>query len=466
MVYGDSMDANIDKKVVLLITTMSSFLAPFMGSSVFIGLPSIGKELSMDVVTLSWVSTAYLLAAAMFLVPFGKIADICGRKKIFEYGISIDIIASLLLVFAFSEMELIALRVMQGIGAAMIFGTGVAILTSVYPPGERGKALGINVAGVYAGLSLGPLIGGFLTHQFGWRSIFLSYVPLELLIIVLVPWKVKGEWADAKGEKLDSTGSVIYGFSLAAMMCGFSLLPGMQGAWLVLAGIISLAFFVIWETKVKAPVLDMNLFRKNPAFMFSILAALINYSATFAVGFFMSLYLQSIKGLDPQAAGALLVAQPVVMVVFSPLAGRLSDKIEPRIVASAGTAFTTAGLLLLSFLNASASIGYIVASLAVLGFGFALFSSPNTNAVMSAVEKRFYGVASATLGTMRLTGQMLSMGIATLIVAVYMGNVQITPENYPVFLRGVQAAFIVFAAFCFIGIFVSLARGKVHTPAG
>ncbi len=456
------MNNTVNKKVVLLVTTLSSFLAPFMGSSVFIGLPTIGKEFSMDVVTLSWVSTAYILAAAMFLVPFGKIADIYGRKKIFKYGISIDIIASLLIVFSSNETELIALRVLQGIGAAMIFGTGVAILTSTYPPGERGKALGINVAGVYLGLSLGPVIGGFLTQYFGWRSIFLSYIPLELIIIVLVFWKVNGEWADAKGEKLDSMGSAVYGFSLAAMMYGFSLLPGISGAELILASIIGLAVFVNWETKVKAPVLDMNLFRKNPVFTFSILAALINYSATFAVGFFMSLYLQNVKGFDPQAAGLILVAQPAVMAVFSPLAGRLSDKIEPRIVSSAGMAFTTAGLLLLGFLNEATSIEYIIACLIILGFGFALFSSPNTNAVMSSVEKRFYGVASATLGTMRLTGQMLSMGIATLIVAVYLGNVQITPEYYPVFLRSVNAAFMVFAAFCFIGIFASLARGKIR----
>lgn len=456
------MNNTVNKKVVLLVTTLSSFLAPFMGSSIFIGLPTIGKEFSMDVVTLSWVSTAYILAAAMFLVPFGKIADIYGRKKIFKYGISIDIIASLLIVFSSNEMELIALRVLQGIGAAMIFGTGVAILTSTYPPAERGKALGINVAGVYLGLSLGPVIGGFLTQYFGWRSIFLSYIPLELIIIVLVFWKVNEEWADAKGETLDYMGSTVYGFSLAAMMYGFALLPGMPGAELILASIIGLAVFVNLEMKVKAPVLDMNLFRKNPVFTFSILAALINYSATFAVAFFMSLYLQNVKGFNPQDAGLILVAQPVVMAVFSPLAGRLSDKIEPRIVSSAGMAFTTAGLLLLSFLNAATSIEYITASLIILGFGFALFSSPNTNAVMSAVDKRFYGVASATLGTMRLTGQMLSMGIATLIVAVYLGNVQITPEYYPVFLKSVKAAFMVFAALCFIGIFASLARGKIR----
>lgn len=456
------MNNTANKNIVLLVTTLSSFLAPFMGSSVFIGLPSIEKEFSMDVVMLSWVSTAYLLAAAMFLVPFGKIADIYGRKKIFRYGIIIDIIASLLIVFSSNEMELIFLRVVQGIGAAMIFGTSIAILTSVYPPGERGKALGITIAGVYLGLSLGPVIGGFLTQNFGWRSIFISYIPLELIITVLIFLKVNGEWADAKGEKLDYIGSAFYGCSLAAMMYGFSLLPGITGVELIFASIIGLAVFVKWEMKVKIPVLDMNLFRKNLVFTLSILAALINYSATFAVSFFLSLYLQNVKGLDPEAAGLILVAQPVVMAVFSPFAGRLSDKIEPRIVASAGMAFTTIGLVLLSFLNASTAIEYITASLIILGFGFALFSSPNTNAVMSSVEKKFYGVASATLGTMRLTGQMLSMGIATLIVAVYIGNVQITPEYYPLFLKSENVAFMVFAVFCFIGIFASLARGKVR----
>ena len=456
------MNNIVNKNIVLLITTMSSFLAPFMGSSVFIGLPSIGKEFSMDVVMLSWVSTAYLLAAAMFLVPFGKIADIYGRKKIFQYGIIIDIIASILLVFSFNEMELIALRVMQGIGAAMIFGTGMAILTSVYPPGERGKALGINVAGVYLGLSLGPVVSGFLTQHFGWRSIFASYLPLELIIIALIFLKMNGEWADAKGEKLDIVGSAVYGFSLAAMMYGFSILPTIQGTQLIIVSIIGLVAFVKWETTTRYPVLDMNLFLKNMVFTFSMIAALINYSATFAVAFFMSLYLQNIKGFDPQTAGLILVAQPVVMAAFSPVAGRLSDRIEPRVVASAGMSFTTAGLLLLSFLNVATAVEYIVASLIVIGFGFALFSSPNVNAVMSSVEKKFYGVASATLGTMRLTGQMLSMGIATLIVAVYLGNVQITPVYYPVFLKSMNAAFLVFAGFCFLGIFASLARGKVR----
>ncbi len=456
------MNNPVNKKIVLIITTMSSFLAPFMSSSVFIGLPSIGNDFSMDVVLLSWVSLSYLLAAAMFLVPFGKIADIYGRKKIFKYGITIDIIASLLLAFSFNETELIILRIFQGMGAAMIFGTSVAILTSVYPPGERGKALGITVAGVYLGLSLGPVIGGFLTQYFGWRSIFLSYVPLEFIIIVLTFWKLEGEWADAKGEKLDVIGSVIYGFSLVALMYGFSVITDIQGILFILISITGLVVFVRWELKVKAPLLDMNLFRNNKAFTFSVLAALVNYSATFAVVFFLSFYLQDIKGLSPESAGLILVSQPIVMTVFSPLAGRLSDRIEPRTVASTGMASTTLGLFLFSFLNEKTAMEYIVASLIIIGFGFALFSSPNTNAVMSSVEKKFYGVASATLGTMRLTGQMLSTGFATLILTIYVGNVRIAPENYSLFLVSEKAAFIVFAAMCFAGIFASLARGKVR----
>jgi EmrB/QacA subfamily drug resistance transporter len=433
-----------------------------MGSSVFIGLPSIGEEFNMDVVLLSWVPLAYLLAAAIFLVPFGRIADIYGRKRIFKYGITIDIVASILLAFSFSETELILLRVVQGIGAAMIFGTSVAILTSVYPPQERGKALGITVAGVYSGLSLGPVVSGFLTQYFGWRSIFLSYVPLELIIIVLTLWKLEGEWADAKGEKLDVTGSAIYGFSLAALMYGFSTLTETYGALLILVSIIGLAAFVRWELKVKNPVLDMHLFRNNTVFSLSTLAALINYSATFAVAFFLTIYLQDVKGLSPQNASLIFVSQPIIMTIFSPVAGWLSDRVEPRVVASVGMAFTTLGLLLFSFLNEGTALGYVVVSLVIIGFGFALFSSPNTNAVMSSVEKRFYGVASATLGTMRLTGQMLSTGIATLILAIYVGKVRIAPENYFLYMRSEKIAFTVFAVLCFIGIFASFARGRIR----
>jgi EmrB/QacA subfamily drug resistance transporter len=456
------MEKRINRTSALLITASGSFLTPFMGSSVNVALPTIGREFAMDAILLSWVSTSYILTAAMFLVPMGRIADIYGRKKIFTLGILILTVFSLLSAVAASPWMLIAGRVLQGIGASMIFGTGVAILTSIFPAGERGKVLGINVTSVYLGLSLGPFIGGFLTEHGGWRSIFWVIVPLGLFVIGLTFWKLEGEWAEARGEKFDLGGSLLYGLTLLSIMYGFTHLPGAAGGGLILLGIGGLAAFVRWELKTASPVLNLNLFRKNRVFAFSNLAALIHYSATFGVGFLLSLYLQYVKGFNPSHAGSVLVCQPAMQAFFSPFAGRLSDRIEPRIVASIGMGFSAFGLLLLAFLTEKTNLGFIIVSLLLLGFGFALFSSPNTNAVMSSVEKKYYGVSSGTIGTMRLIGQMLSMGMATLLFAIYLGRVQITVESYPFFLKSARTAFLIFAFLCAGGIFASLARGKVR----
>jgi MFS family permease len=219
---------------------------------------------------------------------------------------------------------------------------------------------------------------------------------------------------------------------------------------------------VWWETRQKQPVLNISFFRNNTVFAFSNLAALINYSATFAVAFLLSLYLQYVKGFSPEHAGLILIAQPVIMVICSPIAGSLSDRIEPRIVASIGMALTTAGLVMLTFLSNVTSLQYVLISLVILGLGFGFFSSPNTNAVMGSVERKFYGVASGTLGTMRLTGQAFSMGMVLLLFALYIGRVQITPEYYPLFLKSMKIAFSISAALCFAGIFASIARGRTH----
>ena len=457
------MNNAVSKRSALVVATLTSFMTPFMGSSINIALPSIEKEFQIDAVLLSWVATSYLLAAAISLVPFGRLADIYGRKKIFTYGIVIFTISSFLSAISISAPMLILFRVFQGIGSAMIFATGIAILTSVFPPGERGKVLGINVAAVYIGLSLGPFLGGFLTQHFTWRSIFLVTIPLGLIIISLVLSKLKGEWADAKGEKFDLTGSMIYILAIIAVMYGISLLPAMRSLWLILFGLSGILAFVKWEMKIENPVFDLNLFRTNTVFAFSNLAALINYSATFAVAFLLSLYLQFIKELSPQSAGLILISQPIVQAVFSPFAGRLSDRIEPRIIASIGMTLSFIGLFLFTFLNENSTLQFIVANLILLGFGFALFSSPNTNAIMSSVEKRFYGLASGSVGTMRLLGMMISMGIATLIFAIFIGRVQITIEYYPVFIKSVKVAFIIFSILCFGGIFASLVRGRLRT---
>ncbi len=450
------------KAAVLLVATLASFLTPFMGSAVNIALPSIGRHFGMDAVSLSWVATAYLLAAAVFLVPFGKLGDIYGRKRVFTLGMIVYTVASLVLAVSPSAAMLIAFRAVQGIGSAMIFGTAVAMLTSVFPPQERGRALGLNVAAVYLGLSLGPFLGGVLTEHFGWRSVFWLNVPLGLMVIAAVFWKLKAEWAEARGEKFDLGGSLVYGAGLVALMYGFSLLPDLKGVWLIVAGVLGIAVFIWWETRARPPVLDMSLFRNNKPFALSNLAAFISYSATFAVTFLLSLYLQYVKDLTAQEAGLILVAQPAMQAAVSPLAGRISDRVAPRVIASAGMALTTVGLIMLVLVEQDTVTAFIVVTLVVLGLGFGLFSSPNTNAIMGAVEKRFYGVASGTLATMRLTGQMFSMGIAMLIISIFVGRVEIAPEYFDDLVASMQVAFIVFAALCFLGIFASLARDSAR----
>ncbi len=450
------------KKAVLLVSTITSFLTAFIGSSVNVALPSIESEFKIDAVTLAWISSSYLLTTAAFLLPLGRIADIKGRKKTFQLGLFIYTFFSLLSGFAFNTISLIVFRIIQGIGAAMIFGTGTAIITSVFPVGERGKAMGYLVSAVYLGLSFGPFFGGLLTQYLGWRSIFYLNVPFGIFIAYLMVAKLKEEWADAQGEKFDWVGSIVYIMALSFLMLGFSRIPKPEGIIFVVIAFLSLVIFSLWEKKTIAPILNVTLFTKNNVFAFSNLAALISYSATFAVGFLLSLYLQYVKGLPPRNAGFILALQPVMQAIFSSYAGKLSDRIEPRYVASFGMFLTTLGLFLLSLLNSATPLFIILIALIILGLGFAFFSSPNTNAIMSSVEPKFYGVASASVGTMRLVGQMLSIGFTTMFFSLKLGSSHISANTVPAFLNVVHIIFLLFAVICGLGIFASMARGNLE----
>jgi EmrB/QacA subfamily drug resistance transporter len=456
----DTKDSKAIRRSALIIASLNSFITPFMGSAVNIALPAIEKDLHVDAVLLTWVSTSYLLSLAVFLVPFGRLADIHGRKKIFILGMILFTISSILCAISRSIETLLFYRVLQGMGNAMVYSTGTAILVSVYPLNERGRVLGINIGAVYIGLSAGPFLGGMLTHYISWRSVFLSAVPLGVAILFLIFRWLKSEWADAKGEKFDLTGSFIYAIAIIAIILGMSSVTERRGYLLILMGLAFSFAFIKWELKERQPVFDVTLFRTNRVFAFSCLAALINYAATYAISFLMSLYLQDIKGFSSQTAGIVLVSQPLIQAGFSPLAGKISDRIEPRIVATLGMIISTIGLFLFVFLEQGTSLGYIIGCLLILGFGFALFSSPNTNAIMSSVEKRHLGIASGVIGTMRSLGMMVSMGISTVIFSLFIGRVQITPEQYPLLMKSIVVAFIIFTAFCFIGVFASMARGK------
>lgn len=453
-------EATVSRKAVLLVSTFAAFLTPFLGSAVNLALPSIGKDLHASAISLGWVISSFILSSAIFLLPFGRLADIIGRLKVFSTGISLFTFSTFLILFSHSVTSLIVLRIFQGISSAMIFGTSLAIITSLYQPGERGKALGINITATYLGLSCGPVIGGMLTQYFGWRSIFAFLVPFGIISLILINRKIKTEWSESTGEKFDWRGSVIYGISLSSFMFGFSRLPSLPGWILIIFGILMSFVFLFIEKKVSHPVFDINLFLRNRVFAFSGLAALINYSATSATGFFISLYLQYLKGLDAQTAGLIMISQPVSMMLLSPIAGRLSDKRNPGVIASIGMGLTASGLVLLCFINGTTPTYLIVILLALMGVGFGLFSSPNSNAIMSSVEKRHLGVASGVVGTMRMVGQMMSMGIAMMLISLYIGKQTINPVTYPGLISGMRTGFLIFSILSVLGIFASMARNE------
>jgi MFS family permease len=278
-----------------------------------------------------------------------------------------------------------------------------------------------------------------------------------LLILAVTGRKLKRDWAESRGERFDLRGSIAFGIVLIMVIYGFSLLPRWTGIALVVAGIAGIAGFLAFEFRAESPVLNVRLFR-NRTFAFSNLAALINYSATYAVVFLLSLYLQYVKGLDAQSAGLILVAQPAMMAFFAPVAGRLSDRIVPQKLASWGMAISTVGLSSFAFISADTPISWIVAGLMLLGVGFGIFASPNTSAIMGSVERRSYGAASAMVSTMRLLGQMLSMGLAMMVFALFIGSVQITPDRFPALLQSIRMVFIIGTALCFAGIFAARSR--------
>ena len=448
------------RRLILILIIITSFINPFLGAAINIALPTISQEFSMGAVGMSWVAMAFLLSSAVFLVPLGKLADIKGRKLIFLIGNIIITATSILCAFAQSGGMLIGLRALQGIGSAMVFGTGVAIITSVFPPRERGKAIGITVTAVYIGLSLAPFLGGILTQYLGWRSIFYVTIPFGILVVWITRKYIKEEWADAKGEKFDLPGSIIYLLSMSAFMFGFSRMPETSAIILASSGLLGLVGFTLMEMKVRFPVFNILLFTSNRLFAFSNLAALINYATTFAITFLLSLYLQYVQGLSPRDAGMILITQPVTMAIVASISGKLSDIYDPRILASTGMGIIVGGLVMLTLLTEQSPISYMILVLAIVGFGFGMFSSPNTNAIMGSVDKKYLVIASATVGTMRLTGQMMSMGIATLILQIFIGNKPISAHLSTEFMTSMRATFFVFVILCTLGVFASLARGK------
>jgi EmrB/QacA subfamily drug resistance transporter len=445
------------QRMVLLVATTAGFLSTFMASAINIALPGIESEWNVSAVTMSWISLAYILAAAALLMPMGRIADLYGRKRSFLLALIGLTVLTLAAAFAPSAPVLIVLRLLQGVCTAVLFACTTAMVTLAYPPETRGRALGLQVGGVYLGLTLGPLLGGVIIQNLGWRYLFVVGVAIGAIDCVLTATRLRGvEWREPKHAPFDVAGSVVWAVALSALLIGFSLLPGAYGWLLIVVGAGGIAGFFWWEARASDPILNVDLIRKNRVFAYSNVACFINYAATYAMTFLMSLYLQYNKGLDAQWAGLVIVTGTIVQTVFSPVSGRLADRVQARYVASAGMAVCVLGLGAFVFLGEDTSYAYIITTLCVLGLGFAFFATPIIHAIFGSVDRRYTGVASATMATMRLTGQNISMGLATLVLAVVVGPHPITQADYSSVLTSVRITFAIFTVLCILGTAASL----------
>jgi MFS family permease len=454
---------------VLLVNFLAAWMAAFITTAINVALPSIQTEFHLGAVALGWLPLAYVLSSAVFILPFGRMGDRLGRRLIFLVGVGVFALGSLAAVFADSYTPLLISRAVQGLGGSMIFSTSMALVTLAYPPEKRGWAMGISVAAAYLGQTTGPLIGGVIVYHIGWRNLFLITGCFAFFILALDLWLLRrAEWRS--GERgmagFDWTGSSVYAIALSAFLLGLPWVPQARGVVLFAAGLAGMAFFVWWEARARSAVFPVHLLRHNRVFALSSLTALISYSSVWAMTFLMSLYLQFIKGLNPDTAGLVLVAGVALQCLISPFGGRLSDRIEPRWVASGGMALCTIGLLLFSFLRADTPYWYIVLALCFLGLGYAFFAGPNQNSIMGSVERRYAGFASASISTVRMVGMAISTAGATLIMALVVGRHDIQPTDYPNVLRAVRLTFAIFTGICALSVLASLVRGRMpeHAP--
>ncbi|MCZ0862226.1 MFS transporter [Methanocorpusculum vombati] len=407
--------------VILLAVTLASFLTPIYTSMVNIAIPAIGESFAVPAETLAMLSTAYLISSVVFLVPAARLADIFGLRKVFVGGLCLAALAAFTAPFSISIGMLLACQVVAGIGFACVISNAIALLSIVYPPSRRGAAIGIAVAGVYLGLTAGPLIGGALTSVLGWPSIYVFVLLLCLATAVMVRFSIRAELFTTPGQPFDLRGSVLYGVMVLFLMFGLINLPDPLAVAGLVFGVVLLLIFISFEAKTRYPVFPVRLFTENRVFARANITTMINYGATFAVSFFMSLYLQVIGALTPMEAGFVMIAMPVVQMIFSPVAGKLSDTIGGRVLMTTGLVVTGIGMAMFGFIGTEYNPAAITLNLAVIGFGIALFGAPNTNLVLGSVDRRDSGSANSILATMRQMGMVISMAAATCCIILFTG---------------------------------------------
>lgn len=444
--------------VVLAAAMTTALITTFMMSALNMSIPAMECYFDVNAATISWVVSAYTMTIAAMSLPFGKIADVKGRRSIFLIGIAGFGIMSLINMFAINIIMLIIIRTIQGICAAMIFATSNAILISSYPHSQQGRVLGLSVAATYTGLTIGPVLGGVLQSNFGWKSIFAVSVLTALIAFVVA---VKGVPQDVQkcssSHAFDIRGTILYIAAIILSLYGMTNMTVSQSSLFILgAGIALMIGFFVMESKTADPVIKVSMFSQSRIFTFSNIAALLNYGATFAISYSLSIYFQIVRGYSSDYAGMIMITMPLMQAVFSPLMGSLSDRIRPAYLASLGMGFCAAGLLILACIGKDTSMIMVMGALVIAGLGFAMFSSPNNNAIMNCVEKSDYGVANSIIATMRTYGQSASMAVLNIITGLVLGHQSFQLASVSDMMVLMHVSFSVFVVICIAGLLFSL----------
>lgn len=460
---------------LLALTSVGAFMTPLDGSIVSVALPRMGPLLNLSFAASLWVQAAYLLTIAVLLIPVGRLADQRGRVPFYLAGTVCFTLGSLMAALSRNDAALILARIVQGAGGALLSATSAAIVTAAFPPEERGRALGLNVMAVYLGLSVGPPLGGFLVDRFGWPWIFLVNLPIGA-VVFLWGWRLLPRRAahppHPDAATLDVAGAALLAVALAGLLVPLTFAAewGWRGlrTWGLLGlALLAMAAFIRRERKAPAPLVDPGLLRRNRLFAAANLAALLNYMALYAIAILTAAELQLVQGRSARSAGWIMLGQPLMQAVLSPVAGRLSDRFGSRLLSTAGMLLTALGMGLLALLGRRPEVFPIVAALAVVGVGLAAFSAPNTSAIMGSVGRDQLGMASAFVSTMRVTGQALSVAILGGIAASHLGpggwrmllRAGGSPEAAAAFASGYAAAMATGAGLALLGAWASLVRG-------
>jgi MFS family permease len=454
------------RRKLLLLTAVASNLFGNLGfTALNIAAPTIQKDMGLSAPQIGWLMLSAMLAMAAVSAPVARLSDILGRRRVTIAGLYVAIVGSAANALCPNFPSFIAARVVTGIGLVAFFTTVTAMVAAAYPKEERGRILGLVIGAVYLSLSMGPIVGGFLVEAFGWTSIF-WFGAVSLVLPLILIHMVEGE-DPVEDARLDKSGSLLWILAVALGFTGFATLGARFAAPAMLAGAALFVAFAWRNLKSPSPMVDFSLFRDSRRFTFSSLAAFISYVSSFSITMLLSLYFQYSQGMEPAVTGIIMVSQPFFQTLLTPVAGRLSDRYDAGSLASLGLLVIMAGLLILAlFIGPATPLPLVIAAMCLCGGGFALFGAPNSNAIMSSVPPRRIGQASGVIAVTRLTGQISSVAVTTLVFSLVIGQGVITPEKYPAFITASRALFWIFIPMCLLGVFASLARGKTEAPAG